>query len=103
MPEPQIKVPCSRHTVHALGPLDVARLVAVLTVDRADNIANPVDDDPVETTWLDEMVCPVEALSWAGDSEMYLEHVEETLLGCGIATYDTNGELVKTTGGGSDA
>jgi hypothetical protein len=75
-PAPTVPLGCFKHRRHDVSSYDAARIVASLTGALADK-----DDD-------DEEVCPLDALEWARDSEMYWEHVESRVMGSGAYVRD---------------
>jgi hypothetical protein len=72
---PAVRLGCVHHGHHDVAPYDAARIAAALIAELLHLAECPEDHHHVKEP------CPLhDVLEWAGDSEMYAEHVEARLL-----------------------
>lgn len=76
-----ITLACWTHRLHEVEEKNVARIVAALTAALFDQESDPIQAaEPVRT-------CPLEALSWSNDQEVYAEDVDALFEGVGLDIY----------------
>jgi hypothetical protein len=90
-----IRVPCYRHLWHDVEDLEAAIIVSALAALAADGWVETESvhaGDPAD----EHLVCPLDALGWARDVEMYAEHVEQSLICAEILREDEHEGRVVT-------